>query len=138
MGEEPGRVEKSPPRAVRRLESDIERTRRVLADYVEELDRRRHRLTGRGPVAIAAAAAALVVLGIGAAVVLRRRSRRAPSAQAKMLLEAARRFSRHPERVARENGALRKAALSLVPIVAKAVLSRGGHANGRRERRQRR
>ena len=137
MGEEPGRVEKSPPREVRRIASDIERTRRVLADYVEELDRRRHRLTDRGPLLIAAAAAAVVLVGVGTALVLRRRARQAPSARAKRLLEAAQRFSRHPDRVARKDGAIKKAALALVPILAKAALSRAGHSNGRHPRRSR-
>ena len=119
MGKEPHRVTKNgaarrapgpearvSPERVRRLESEIESSRRRLDAYVDELDRRRHRLLSirRHPApAIGAAVGALVLLA-GTIVVIRRRRSRIARSRRKWegLQEALARVVAHPERVASE------------------------------------
>jgi hypothetical protein len=109
MGKEPRRLEKDRPKRdspeeVRRLESEIERTRSRLDAYVGELDRRRHRLMAvrQHPVRAAGFAIGAAAVIAGAAMLVRRRSRRTDRARrrSKMLHDAVGRVLAHPERVA--------------------------------------
>ena len=105
MGKEPRRVEsRISPETVRKLESEIERSRRRLDAYVDELDRRRHRLLSvrRHPVRVAGAALGAAAVIAGAIVIARRRSSRTARARrrATLLQDALGRVFAHPERVA--------------------------------------
>ncbi|HYX21636.1 MAG TPA: hypothetical protein VFA98_12400, partial [Thermoanaerobaculia bacterium] len=82
MGKEPDRVEKTDGHRgahdLQRLRSEIRGARHRLDAYVEELDRRRHRLLSVRDHPSAAAAVGLAVGGLvaGIVVVARRRARR--------------------------------------------------------------
>ncbi len=140
MGKEPHRVK---PRAagnghedLKRLETEIERSRRRLDAYVDELDRRRHRLLSvrqHPATAIGIAAGALILVGGGAwLVVRRRRPARRARLHAANLAEALGRMARHPERVASDGKSpWSRVAVAVAPILAKAIANA---ASGRRAR----
>jgi hypothetical protein len=111
MGKEPRRVAEERADAgaaeeVRRLESEIVRSRRRLDAYVDELDRRRHRLlsVSRHPLPAIGVAAGIAAVAAGAVLLIRRRSKRVARSRrkARSLGDALRRVAAHPERVASE------------------------------------
>jgi hypothetical protein len=110
MGEKSHRVaddsRRDSPLELQRLESEIARSRHRLDAYVDELDRRRHRLLSvraHPGVAVGAAVGGLSVIA-ASVLLLRRRRRRIPRARARAeaFRDAFERVTRHPERVARE------------------------------------
>jgi hypothetical protein len=138
MGKESDRLARRRPQApsagdVERLESEIERSRRRLDAYVDELDRRRHRLLSvrrHSLPAIGIAAGAAAAFG-GAVFLIRRRSTRVGRSRrkARSLRDALRRVAAHPERVASEGKSpwsriLVAAAPVLVKVLADALLRR--------------
>jgi hypothetical protein len=118
MGKEPHRLKteadrkagkraaRAAPERVKRLESEIESSRRRLDAYVDELDRRRHRLLSirRHPAPAIGLAVGVAALLAGAVVLVRRRRRRLARSRRKWegLQEALARVVAHPERVASE------------------------------------
>src|SRR3954468_7932747 len=94
------------PRDLKRLEWEIARTRRRLDEYVDELDRRRHRLLAvrEHPVAVAAAALGAVAVIARAVGLVRRRSsgKQKAARRSQDLKDALNRMFAHPERVASE------------------------------------
>ena len=92
------------PARVKLLESEIESSRRRLDAYVDELDRRRHRLLSvrQHPAPAIGAAVAAAALLAGTIVVIRRRRRRLARSRRKFdsVQEALRRVVAHPDRVA--------------------------------------
>jgi hypothetical protein len=147
MGKEPDRVRRhAPPNGhadLQRLETEIERSRRRVDAYVDELDRRRHRLLSvrRHPAAAIGVVAGAVLLAGGAAVLIARRRRPSHRArrQTSNLREALARMARHPERVASDGKSpWSRVLVAVAPIVMKAVadaaLRRRSGPDGRRER----
>jgi len=129
MGKKPDRLNRAEarpdsPGTVKSLESEIERSRRRLDAYVDELDRRRHRLLSlrRHPLPAGAAAlgaAALVAVGVG---LYRRRSGRIHRSRRKArdLREAFLRMSAHPERVASDSKSpWSRVLVAIAPVVVK-------------------
>jgi len=129
MGKKPHRVAEVSPALdsageVRRLESEIENSRRRLDAYVDELDRRRHRLlsVGRHPLpAVGLAAGAAVVFAGGVWLLRRRRTRVTRSRRkARRLADALRRAAAHPERVATEGKSpWSRALVAATPVIVR-------------------
>jgi hypothetical protein len=129
MGKKPHRVAEESPaldsaEEVRRLESEIERSRRRLDAYVDELDRRRHRLlsVGRHPLPAVALAAGAAVIVVGGIRLLRRHPTRAARSRrrARSLGDALRRAAAHPERVAAEGQSpWSRALVAATPVIAR-------------------
>lgn len=137
MGKEPHRVggkssaskaAKKPTRAaperVKVLESEIESSRRRLDAYVDELDRRRHRLLSvrQHPAPAIGAAVAAAALVAGTVVVIRRRRRRVARSRRKFdsLQEALRRAVAHPDRVASDGKSpWSRILVAVAPVAAK-------------------
>jgi hypothetical protein len=133
MGEEPHRLMETEapdrpsriaPEDVKRLESEIERSRRRLDAYVDELDRRRHRLLSvrRHPLPALGFAAGAAAIVAGAVWLGRRRSTRTARSRrkARSLRDALRRVAAHPERVASEGKSpWSRALVAAAPVVAK-------------------
>ena len=130
MGKEQDRVKPRAPENghedLKRLETEIERSRRRLDAYVDELDRRRHRFLSmreHPAAAIGIAAGALILVGGGAWLASRRRR---PSRRARVhtsnLAQALGRMARHPERVAPDGKSpWSRVAVAVAPILAKVV-----------------
>ena len=128
MGKKPDRLTRAEapgsPRTVKSLESEIERSRRRLDAYVDELDRRRHRLVSlsRHPWPAAAGALGAVALVAGAVVLNRRRSRRIHRSRrkARNFREALLRMTEHPERVASDSKSpWSRVLVAVAPVVVK-------------------
>ena len=109
MGKEPRRVAREraaqdSAEEVRRLESQIVSSRRRLDAYVDELDRRRHRLMSvrKHPAPVIGVAVGAVALLAGTIIVIRRRKRRPARSRKKFeaIQDALTRMVAHPERVA--------------------------------------
>jgi len=114
------------PRDLKRLEWEIARSRRRLDEYVDELDRRRHRLLAvrEHPVAVAGAALGAVAAVAGAVLLIRRRSskRRRAATRSQDLKDALNRMFAHPERVASDGKSpWSRVLVAVAPIVAKKV-----------------
>lgn len=114
------------PRDLKRLESDIARTRRRLDEYVDELDRRRHRLLAvkEHPAAAAGVALGAAALVAGAVILVRRRSaaRRKAQRKSQNLWEALSRMAAHPERVASDGKSpWSRIAVAVAPILVKKI-----------------
>jgi hypothetical protein len=114
------------PRDLKRLEADIARTRRRLDEYVDELDRRRHRLLAvrEHPVAAAGAALGAVALIAGAVVLVRRRAstRRRAQRKSQNVWQAFQRMAEHPERVASDGKSpWSRIAVAVAPILVKKI-----------------
>ena len=144
MGKEPNRLNDKPserkaakkrvaPEHVKLLESEIESSRRRLDAYVDELDRRRHRLLSvrehpAPAIGVAVGTAALVV---GTIILIRRRNRRLARSRKKFVAiqEAFARMVAHPERVASDGKSpwsrvLVAAAPVAMKLLANAALQR--------------
>ena len=129
MGKEPNRMKTSAPgnghEDLRRLETEIARSRRLLDAYVDELDRRRHRLLSvrAHPVAaIGIAAGAALLVGGAALLVARRRPPRRARRRVSNLADAFVRMTQHPERVASDGKSpWSRILVTVAPIVVKAV-----------------
>jgi hypothetical protein len=131
MGKEPDRVERphgeERPRDLQRLRTEIGGARRRLDAYVEELDRRRHRLLSVRDHPAAATAVGLAILGIvGGVVYLARRRAQARSRswrRARHFRDAVSRMSRHPERVASDaKSPWSRVLVAIAPIVVKKLV----------------
>ena len=114
------------PRDLKHLEWEIARTRRRLDEYVQELDRRRHRLLSvrEHPVAIAAAGVGAVAAIAGTVILIRRRSSAKQRAATKSqdLKDAINRMFAHPERVASEGKSpWSRVLVAVAPIVVKKI-----------------
>jgi hypothetical protein len=114
------------PRDLKRLEWEITRTRRRLDEYVNELDRRRHRLLAvrRHPAAAAGVAAGVAALVVGGVVLARRRAstRRRAVRKSQSLREAWSRMLEHPERVASDGKSpWSRLAVAVAPILVKKI-----------------
>ena len=114
------------PRDLKRLEWEIARSRRRLDEYVDELDRRRHRLLAvrEHPVAVAGAALGAVAAIAGAVILIRRRSstRRRAATRSQDLKDALNRMFAHPERVASDGKSpWSRVLVAVAPIVAKKI-----------------
>ena len=129
MGKEADRVGVSRPPSgahdVQRLESEVEKSRRRLDAYVDELDRRRHRLLAMrkpGRVAVAAAGAGLI-LGAAAFVLYRRRRRLSRMRRrGRNLQDALLRMARHPERVASDGKSpWSRVLVAVAPVVVRTL-----------------
>ncbi len=146
MGKEPHRLEDpaSPadPGDLKRLESEIERSRRRLDVYVGELDRRRHRLLSvrkhpGAAVGIGLGAAAL--LGTAAVLVVRRRRTRPrrKRREAMRFRDALIRMARHPERVAAGGGTpWVRLLVAVAPILARSIAGAAAHHRAPEKRRR--
>jgi hypothetical protein len=130
MGKEPRRVAREraardSAEEVRRLESQIVSSRRRLDAYVEELDRRRHRLMSlRRPLPVLGLALAAAGVAVGIAALARRRAKRVPRSRRKArdLREALGRMVTHPERVASEGKSpWSRILVAVAPIAAKVL-----------------
>ena len=143
MGKEPNRIAAADhdptPQDVRRLEREIEQSRRRLSDVVAELDRRRHNLLSPGhPAGIAVlAAAGSAILGGAAFLAARAVRRKRLRKRARGLAGALTRAYKHPERVASDGkGSLTKIAVAALPVLLKVVADRAlerraGRSSGR-------
>ena len=114
------------PRDLKRLEWEIARSRRRLDEYVDELDRRRHRLLAvrEHPVAVAGTALGAAAAIAGAVVLIRRRSstRRRAANRSRDLKDALNRMFAHPERVASDGKSpWSRVLVAVAPIVAKKI-----------------
>jgi len=132
-----------PIREVHRLESEIGQTRRRLDEYVDELDRRRHRLLSlREPARRGVGfAVGLAAAGLAAFILVRRRRPAArTSRKARDLRGALERVLSNPERVASDGKGLpARAFLAVLPIVARSLLAyatRRGQPGGAARRRR--
>ena len=129
MGKKPHRVAEESPgpgsaEEVRRLESEIEHSRRRLDAYVDELDRRRHRLlsVGRHPLPAVGLAAGAAIIFVGGVWLLRRRRTRVTRSRrkARRLADALRRAAAHPERVAAEGKSpWSRALVAATPVIVR-------------------
>lgn len=113
-------------RDLKQLESDIKRTRRRLDQYVDELDRRRHRLMAvrEHPWAAAGVGLGAIALVGGTVVLLRRRatSRRRVQSRSRSLRETLGRMLDHPERVASDGKSpWSRILVAVAPIVVKKI-----------------
>lgn len=138
MGQAKTGVEQpSPAKETERLETEITMLRDELGDDLAELDRRRrealdvHLQISRHAVPVAAAAAGVGLLLGGALLVvaLKRRHDRQPKVMAQRRKRAALRIYEHPERVARNEGAMHMKILTagltaLAGAVAKKMVER--------------
>jgi hypothetical protein len=114
------------PADLKRLEADIARTRRRLDEYVDELDRRRHRLLAvrQHPAAAAGVALGAAALVAGAVILVRRRAalRSRPKRKSQNLWEALGRMADHPERVASDGKSpWSRIAVAVAPILVKKI-----------------
>jgi hypothetical protein len=114
------------PRDLKHLEWEIARSRRRLDEYVDELDRRRHRLLAvrEHPVAVAGAALGAAAAVAGTVILIRRRSstRRRAVKRSQDLKEALNRMFAHPERVASDGKSpWSRVLVAVAPIVAKKI-----------------
>jgi hypothetical protein len=130
MGKEPRRVareraDRDSAEEVRRLESQIVSSRRRLDVYVDELDRRRHRVMSlRRPLPVLGLALAAAGGAAGIAILARRRARRVPRSRRKAmdLRAALGRMVTHPERVASEGKSpWSRILVAVAPIAAKVL-----------------
>jgi hypothetical protein len=144
MGKEPDRLERPQgeegPHDLQRLRTEIRGARRRLDAYVEELDRRRHRILSVRDHPAAAAAIGAAVLGlVGGAVYLARRRAQARSRswrRARHVREAVARMSRHPERVASDaKSPWSRVLVAIAPIVVKKLADAAVRFEPRRRRR---
>ena len=113
-------------RDLKQLESDIKRTRRRLDEYVDELDRRRHRLLAvrEHPWAAVGVGLGVVALAAGTVVLLRRRAttRRRVQSRTQGLRQALGRMLDHPERVASDGKSpWSRVLVAVAPIVVKKI-----------------
>ena len=140
MGKEPRRVAREraaqdSAEEVRRLESQIVSSRRRLDAYVDELDRRRHRLMSlRRPlpaVGLALGAAGMIA---GFVVLAKRRSRSSSRSRRKSrdLRAALRRVVAHPDRVASDGKSPWSRVLVAVAPVAVKFLADAAFRSRRR------
>jgi hypothetical protein len=131
--EDVGKPEKAEsPKDLKRLEADIARTRRRLDEYVDELDRRRHRLLAvrEHPVAAAGAALGAAALIAGTVVLIRRRAsaRRRTQRKSQNIWEAFHRMAQHPERVASDGKSpWSRIAVAVAPILVKKIADAALH-----------
>ena len=114
------------PRDLKRLEWEITRSHRRLDEYVDELDRRRHRLLAvrRHPAAAAGVAAGVAALVVGGIVLVRRRAstRRHAARKSRNFREAWSRMLEHPERVASDGKSpWSRIAVAVAPILIKKI-----------------
>ena len=114
------------PADLTRLEADIARTRRRLDEYVDELDRRRHRLLAvrEHPAAAAGVALGAAALVAGAVILARRRAaaRSRTRRKSQNLWAALGRMADHPERVASDGKSpWSRIAVAVAPIVVKKI-----------------
>lgn len=114
------------PRDLKKLEADIARTRHRLDEYVDELDRRRHRLLAvkEHPAAAAGVALGAAALVAGTVILVRRRSaaRRKANRKSQNLWEALNRMLEHPERVASDaKSPWSRIAVAVAPILVKKI-----------------
>ena len=112
------------PRDLKQLERDIARSRRRLDEYVDELDRRRHRLLAvrEHPAAAVGVGVAAVALVAGTVVLVKRRAatRRRTQRKSQNLWQALQRMTEHPERVASDSKSTwSRVAVAVAPILVK-------------------
>lgn len=114
------------PRDLKQLERDIARSRRRLDEYVDELDRRRHRLLAvrQHPAAAVGVGVAAVALIAGTVVLMKRRAatRRKTQRKSQNLWAAFQRMTEHPERVASDSKSTwSRVAVAVAPILVKKI-----------------